>query len=655
MEKVNCSANDQQKNMAKSKQRAPSASPQEKSAPPTPRSDAHRQDDEENERASPVKLEDHHLDSPHHDDAMREEASDHSSVPVLSLDVACPLCVSKRVTQPVVLHGYKDDKDGQHHVCIACEACARRWLETTEEPSANGSSKPAAAIICPRCSHETDIEKSSDFVSLREYEELVERQHNTRSGPKKGSLTNLVAPTPTVLIDNLQTALAPPTSADKDVELCVMCDKEPAMSECTTCNCVLCPHCVERTHKGPRMQAHVITAIGSIKRCEKHPEMSKTIYCFECGEDICSRCFFAGHKLHQANDMLELATESIDKCLEGMQALDALHSGSGVAVGEDASSFVDEIRSVKEDHGRMESQIVDAFQSLREALDAREQQLKQTLSEFFHNKLHVLQGRSRLLRSTTDQVEALRSALNEAKPTIANVNTMMYTALFQPRIEALRAQLSKAVGGEGPGAAASLKDIMDPIKEVRFVITPAEHNNVLTLLQSTGAVELPRARPASSKLPESSSKRPLPQQQEARAAAPLHAHNSATSNWKATSLNISTQLPDVSSSRGSGGVAVPALPTNISKRRQHLTLSEEADAGEPARKSTDRVTNATTTLSGLSSHFLQKRPIQPPVAQQPSAPIAFGKKGSPSESKPPAAEDRTAPPARSNMKFELKL
>jgi hypothetical protein len=647
------------KRMAKSKQRAPSASPRGKSVPSSP-SEVPRNDDEEpgassqtsSANASPVKQEQHDHDE--EKAAHIEEKSVDSEVIVL--EHACPLCIAKAITQPVVLHGYKDEKDGQHHVCLACEACARRWLDTALDDNQNTTlHRSVSAVTCPRCSHETDIEKSSDLMTLHEYEELVERQQSNRNGSKKGSMTNLVAG-PVVLIDNLQTSI--PQATPGEAVLCVMCDKEPAKAECTTCNCVLCQSCVEKTHKGSRLQSHVITAIGNIKRCERHPEMSKTIYCFECGEDICSRCFFAGHKLHQANDMLEVATESIEKCVEGMAALEALQSSSGSATAEgDANSFVEEIKSVKDDHERMQRQISDAFQSLRGALDARETQLRQTLSDFFDGKLDVLQGRSRLLRSTTDQIEAVRVALAEATPTIANVNTMMYTALFQPRIAALTAQLSKAVGGDGTGAAHSVRDIMEPIKEVRFVLTPTEHSKVLALLESTGTVELPKTRAAAKTPDVANNKRHTAVPAEVRSVAgtvvtaPTSSSHIAGSHWKASSLNISTQLPDVSNGRGSGGPQqIPSLPSNISKRRQHLTLTEEVEAGEPARKSTERVTNATTTLSGLSSHFLGKRP-QPPM--QPPA-VAFGKKA---PTGVPGAEEKGVPPAapRSNMKFELKL
>lgn len=620
LSKVNSQLLENQKTMAKSKARAPSASPRGKSSPPTP------------DQTDSV--------PPQGDSPSRPSSSQHDEAPVgnsekdcvTALDFACPLCIAKKIVQPVVLHSFKDAKDGQHHVCLACHSCACRWLETALEDG----TKRAAPLPCPRCLQETDVDKPSDLQSLSEFEELIEQQQNARSGSKKGSLNTLVAPA--VCVDNLLTTTSPQSAAVASTP-CVMCDQERAVVECTTCNCVLCSSCVDKTHKGSRLQSHVITEIGNIRRCERHPEMAKTIYCFECGEDICSRCFFAGHKLHQANDMLELSHASIEKCAEGMKALASLRDGEGFAANKEApnSSFAEEIECAKKDHALMESQIVEAFQSLRQALDAREAQLRHTLAEFFDGKLSVLQGRSRLLLATTDQIDAVASSLAEAAPTIANVNTMMYTSLFQPRIDALKAQLTKAIGG-GPGSNSnSVREIMEPIKEVRFVLTPAEHSKVLTLLESTGTVELPRPRQAKIAA-DAASKRN-------ERAMPTDAHHqpastsSGSSNWKAASLNISTQLPDVPSSRNSGGAHVPSLPPNISKRRQHLTLSEEVEMGEPSRKSTERVTNA--TLGGLGSHFMAKR--QPPPPQQPTSKATGDVK--PSDEKNP----------RGKMMFELKL
>ncbi|CUG06218.1 Hypothetical protein, putative, partial [Bodo saltans] len=153
--------------MAKSKQRAPSASPRGKSVQSSPSeipaadTEEQPQQDDASQRsnASPIKEEQQHHEEHSH---VNEEEDAVNSSSVVVLDLACPLCVAKTITQPVVLHGFKDEKDGQHHVCLACEDCAKRWLETAIDDVNANTNRNNFAVACPRCSHETDLEKTSD-------------------------------------------------------------------------------------------------------------------------------------------------------------------------------------------------------------------------------------------------------------------------------------------------------------------------------------------------------------------------------------------------------------------------------------------------------------------------------------------------------------
>lgn len=95
---------------------------------------------------------------------------------------------------------------------------------------------------------------------------------------------------------------------------------------CVNCNEDLCSRCSKSHQKSKSTKFHRVEKIESKQLsddkssyCQQHSDKQIELYCNDCKQAICDKCFTVSHKMHQINDIdscAKEAREEVQKCID---------------------------------------------------------------------------------------------------------------------------------------------------------------------------------------------------------------------------------------------------------------------------------------------------------------------------------------------------
>jgi len=266
-------------------------------------------------------------------------------------------CVTEITTCPVCLEEYFDAKSLPcvHSFCLKCiEGHCKDKL-------------PGQSADCPVCRTEFKIPENG----------IVGLPHN-------------------FFLKNLVDAKKGTGEIDSGA-LCDVCVKEdadeldvvPAATVyCVECNQKLCKPC-SRTHKrysgGRSHQLRKLADIGKSElllqrrsRCEKHELKLIELYCFDCKENLCMKCFAVSHRHHKCGEIEQVAddlSEHIDADIKQVQQRLYTFTAAMSKVEDQSANF-------HANAEKIENEIAETGEKLKQLVDKCVNNLQQYVRQF---------------------------------------------------------------------------------------------------------------------------------------------------------------------------------------------------------------------------------------------------------------------------------
>ena len=170
-------------------------------------------------------------------------------------------------------------------------------------------------------------------------------------------------------------------------------DEEPAVSKCGECDLYLC-ECHSTAHGlSKKTRNHTLTPLkrahSSSQNCQLHPTNQLGGVCKTCDILLCAKCLATtGHEDHavvSAEKYTDVMVETLGDQL-GHIYRDSTLDAEEEAIDSQIAGVMDETKTISEG-------ISDRFQSFRDELQKREDELKDELDEQCWEKLKTLEGR----------------------------------------------------------------------------------------------------------------------------------------------------------------------------------------------------------------------------------------------------------------------
>ena len=274
-----------------------------------------------------------------------------------------------------------------------CTGCLKQWSDRLAN-----SDPPKRHVECPLC--RTKVLLST----LRVVEEL----------PSHFSAIRLVE------IIRMQEQ----AGSKKATPICQHCDdEEKAVSSCSKCAIFLCEFCEKSHKKAKTTKAHKIlsldemrkgtsevpTLLEKIEMCPSHPTKPLELYC-KCEEVlICRDCIIKKHKDHDydvISDVVDGEKKILKEALPGIQQL-----------VDEVENTVTRVKGRRKDVESRKTEnlhkLDDIFQSLHAALDERQRQLREKLTDDSKEKDKVLQVQENDLCFLLSQLKSCHSFIED--------------------------------------------------------------------------------------------------------------------------------------------------------------------------------------------------------------------------------------------------
>ena len=228
------------------------------------------------------------------------------------------------------------------------------------------------------------------------------------------------------------------------IPLCQNCDEgENAVSMCSDCTIFLCDFCVKSHHRGKATKGHKVQSLDEMRKgasevpsllpekvemCPSHPTKPLELYCKSEEVLICRDCIIKKHKDHDydvISDVIVGEKKVLKEVLPGIQQL--------VDEVENAVTRVKERRKDVESR-KIENlhKLDDIFQSLHAALDERQRQLREKLTDDSKEKDKGLQVQEDELCFLLSQLKSCHSFIEDKVERGVNQDVL---AMKRPMLE----------------------------------------------------------------------------------------------------------------------------------------------------------------------------------------------------------------------------
>ena len=202
------------------------------------------------------------------------------------------------------------------------------------------------------------------------------------------------------LVDSLAdwpelSSLSGPSPGTESAPICQHSDEdeEPALSKCGECDLYLC-ECHSTAHGlSKKTKSHVLTLLqsphSSSPNCQLHPTNELESFCKTCDILLCARCLATStHEYHIVTSTAEHA-EAVSTRLG--DRLNNMKQESAIVTEEEEIDL--QVNGVMDEAKAISEAMRHHFQSLREALDKREEETRSKLDKRCWEKLKILEGR----------------------------------------------------------------------------------------------------------------------------------------------------------------------------------------------------------------------------------------------------------------------
>ena len=206
------------------------------------------------------------------------------------------------------------------------------------------------------------------------------------------------------------------TNSKNVIPICQNCEEgENSVSMCSNCTIFLCDFCVKSHQRGKATKCHKIQSLDEMRKgtseemCPNHPTKPLELYC-KCEEVlICRDCIIKKHKDHDydvISDVVDGERKILKKALPGIQQLvDEVENAVTRVKGRRKDV---ESRKIENLH-----KLDDIFQSLHAALDERQRQLREKLTDDSKEKDKGLQVQEDDLCFLLSQLKSCHSFIED--------------------------------------------------------------------------------------------------------------------------------------------------------------------------------------------------------------------------------------------------
>ena len=193
----------------------------------------------------------------------------------------------------------------------------------------------------------------------------------------------------------------PLASGTQSTPFCQQCsdeDEEAAVSKCGECDLYLCDGHSTVHGVSKKSRSHTLTSLQSAQsgspNCQLHPANPLESVCKTCDILCCAKCITtSGHKDHAVTSTAEYA-EAVSHRLSNQMS--KINRESALITEEE--EIDSQIASVMDETKAMSETISRQFESRRDALQKKEEEMKNELDKQCWAKLKILEGRKELVK-----------------------------------------------------------------------------------------------------------------------------------------------------------------------------------------------------------------------------------------------------------------
>ena len=175
-------------------------------------------------------------------------------------------------------------------------------------------------------------------------------------------------------------------------------DEEPAVSKCGECDLYLCDGHSTVHRVGKKTRSHTLTSLqrahSGSQNCQLHPTNPLESVCKTCDMLCCAKCITtSGHKDHAVTSTAEYVKAVSHRLSDQMSKIN--RESALITEEEEIDS---QMASVMDETKTMSATISRRFKSRRDALQKKEEEMKNELDKQCWSKLKILEGRKEMVK-----------------------------------------------------------------------------------------------------------------------------------------------------------------------------------------------------------------------------------------------------------------
>ena len=194
----------------------------------------------------------------------------------------------------------------------------------------------------------------------------------------------------------------PLASGTQSTPFCQQCsdeDEEAAVSKCGECDLYLCDGHSTVHGVSKKSRSHTLTSLQSAQpgspNCQLHPANPLESVCKTCDILCCAKCITtSGHKDHAVTSTAEYAEAVSHRLGDQMSKINR----ESALITEEEEEIDSQIASVMNETKTMSETISQRFESRRNALQKKEEEMKNELDKQCWAKLKILEGRKEMVK-----------------------------------------------------------------------------------------------------------------------------------------------------------------------------------------------------------------------------------------------------------------